>query len=519
MKTSVLFSVCLLVFVYEVAALDNGLAKTPQMGFNTWNHFWCGINETLVYDTIDAMVSSGLLAAGYKYVNLDDCWQEARYANGTIIPDRTTFPNGIQPLVEYAHSKGLMFGLYSDAGYYTCAGRPGSLGYETVDADTYAAWGVDYLKYDNCNTDGSDPKERYPVMRDALLASGRSIFFSMCEWGVEDPATWAADVGNSWRTTGDISDSWDSMLEIIEYNDQWAQYAAPGGWNDPDMLEIGNGGMTFDEYKSHFSLWCLAKAPLLIGCDITSMSAETKSILMASEVIAINQDPLGVQGAKVASYSVSPSATTYNVILSDCVGSAEQQWTVNSDYSIRSGMTGQCLDVYDCEKTDGTQVEVYDCHIGNTASCEESKNQQWTVVSGGPIKSMMSGMDNMCLDVYDFSGPKVEMWTCNGGANQQWTVESDGTIQSEGKCLTISDGSSDPTEVWAGALSDGTTAVLLFNRKPFTASITAYFSTFGMSGTVLVRDLWAQTNLGYYTDSFTSDVPAHGVVFVKMYPK
>jgi len=503
--------------VVTTNALDNGLGKKPQMGFNTWNHYWCGIDEELIYDTIDAMVSSGLLAAGYNYINLDDCWQEARYANGTIIPDRKTFPNGIKPLADYAHSRGLLFGLYSDAGYYTCAGRPGSLGYETIDANTYAAWGVDYLKYDNCNTDGTSPKVRYPVMRDALLASGRSIFYSMCEWGVEDPALWASPVGNSWRTTGDITDSWDSMLNIIEYNDQWADYAGPGGWNDPDMLEVGNGGMTFEEYKSHFSLWCLAKAPLLVGCDITNMSEETKFILMAPEVIAVNQDPLGVQGRKVASYAAS--ATAANVIISTCTGSDNQKWTVNSDYSIRSS-EGLCLDVYNCEKTDGTVVEVFDCHIGDTNACEKSTNQQWNVSSpSGTIKSMMPGMDSKCLDVYNFVGPKVEMWTCNGGENQKWTVNTDGTITSEGKCLTVSDGSEEPTEIWAAPLYDGSTAVILFNRKPFEASITAQFSLFNINGTAVVRDLWARVNVGTFTGSYTANVPGHGVVFVKLIPK
>lgn len=206
----------------------------------------------------------------------------------------------MKALADYVHSKGLKFGLYSDAGYRTCAGRPGSLGYEKIDAATYAEWGVDYLKYDNCNTDGTKPEVRYPVMRDALNATGRPIFYSMCEWGVDDPATWATPVGNSWRTTGDIEDRWDSMIAIADQNDRWWKYAGPGHWNDPDMLEVGNGGMTSGEYRVHFFLWCLMKAPLLVGCDVTKMSDETKALLTAPEVIAVNQDPLGVQGHKIA---------------------------------------------------------------------------------------------------------------------------------------------------------------------------------------------------------------------------
>jgi alpha-galactosidase len=247
------------------------------------------------------MVSTGLAKAGYKYVNMDDCWAGTRDAQGNIHPDATAFPNGVKPLADYAHEKGLLFGLYSDAGTKTCAGRPGSLHYETNDANMYASWGVDYLKYDNCNTDGSKPETRYPVMRDALNKTGRHIFYSMCEWGQDNPATWAPTVGNSWRTTGDIGDTWASMTNLIGLNDAWARYAAPGGWNDPDMLEVGNGGLTLNEQRAHFSLWCLTKAPLLIGCDITKMSNDTFEILTAPEVIAVNQDRLGVQGKRVVS--------------------------------------------------------------------------------------------------------------------------------------------------------------------------------------------------------------------------
>jgi len=242
--------------------------------------------------------SNGLKAAGYQYVNIDDGWQVARFPNKTIQPDPKNFPD-MKQLIDHVHGQGLKFGLYSDAGYYTCGDRPASLGYEDIDATTYAAWGVDYLKYDNCNTDGTKPEVRYPVMRDALNKTGRPIFYSLCEWGQDDPATWAPKVGNSWRTTGDIGDNWNSMYSRATSNDKWWKYAGPGGWNDPDMLEVGNGGMTHNEYVVHFSLWCLMKAPLLIGCDIRNMSKDTLNILTNSEVIAVNQDPLGKQGHRV----------------------------------------------------------------------------------------------------------------------------------------------------------------------------------------------------------------------------
>ena len=276
--------------------LDNGLGRTPQMGWNSWNHFHCNINQTVLKETADAFVSSGLIRFGYQYVNVDDCWAKSRDSNNEVQPDTNAFPD-FKGMVDYVHSKGLKFGLYSDAGTKTCAGRPGSLGFEKNDANTYAKWGVDYLKYDNCNSE-SPPQQRYEAMRDALNKTGRPIFYSMCEWGVENPATWAAAVGNSWRTTYDIEDNWGSMISKADSNDMWARYAGPGGWNDPDMLEVGNGGMTATEYETHFSLWCLMKAPLLIGCDVRNISSDTLRILTNHELIAINQDKLGVQGNK-----------------------------------------------------------------------------------------------------------------------------------------------------------------------------------------------------------------------------
>ena len=241
---------------------------------------------------------------GYQYVNIDDCWAASRDDKNNVQPDKEAFPD-FQGMIDYVHSKGLKFGLYSDAGTKTCAGRPGSLGYEAEDASAYANWKVDYLKYDNCHSGLYPPKTRYPVMRDALNGTGRPIFFSMCEWGDDDPAKWAGKVGNSWRTTGDISDRWSSMIGRADLNNMWASYAGPGGWNDPDMLEVGNGGMSSTEYETHFSLWCLMKSPLLIGCDVRNMSQDTLRILTNHELIGINQDQLGVQGQKVKANGTS----------------------------------------------------------------------------------------------------------------------------------------------------------------------------------------------------------------------
>jgi len=509
-------SVVLFVFFYTctVSPLPNGLGLSPQMGWNSWNHFGCGINEQLIHDTITALSKSGLAAAGYKYVNMDDCWAGTRDSNGIIHPDSKTFPNGIKPLADYAHQMGLLFGLYSDAGTNTCAGRPGSLNYEKQDANSYASWGVDYLKYDNCNNQNIPPKTRYPIMRDALNATGRHIFYSLCEWGEDNPAEWAPAVGNSWRTTGDISDNWASMTSRIDQNDKWWNYAAPGGWNDPDMLEVGNGGMTYTEYVSHFSLWALAKAPLLVGCDITKMSSQTLSILTAPEVIAVNQDPMGQQGHKVG--SELGATDTASVVIAPCEpGKASQQWKLNANKSILNVLTGSCLEIYDCETEDGAVVQVYPCHLSDHNSCAQSANQMWNISSDGVITSVMNGK---CLDVYNFEGPNVETWTCNGGPNQKWAFRSDGTLYSnEGKCLDLQGN----LEIWSGKLSGGSSAVILFNRSPSAANLTANWAQIGLPSNSrgLVRDLWKRTDLGTFTGSFSANVDGHGVVMVKITPQ
>ncbi|MGW7690014.1 NPCBM/NEW2 domain-containing protein [Streptomyces asiaticus] len=292
------------------AAPGDGLALTPPMGFNNWNSTHCRaeFNEAMVKGIADIFVAKGLKDAGYQYVNLDDCWAlPQRDANGKLVPDPVRFPNGIKAVADYVHSKGLKIGIYTSAGTKTCnsAGFPGGLGHEKSDAQQFADWGIDYLKYDNCNNQGVDAKQRYRTMRDALKAAtettGRPIVYSICEWGQNKPWEWAGEVGHLWRTTGDISDSWGSMLSIAKQNLPLAKYAGPGHWNDPDMLEVGNGGMTATEYRSHFSLWSIMAAPLLIGTDLRKANAETYEILGNHEVIAVDQDPLGKQGTVVSS--------------------------------------------------------------------------------------------------------------------------------------------------------------------------------------------------------------------------
>jgi alpha-galactosidase len=294
-------------------ALDNGLALTPPMGWNSWNKFGCNVSEDLIKSMADGMVSSGMKDAGYQFVVIDDCWQVRRDENGNIVPDAERFPSGMKALGDYIHAKGLKFGIYSDAGEKTCAGRPGSMGHEYQDALMYAKWGVDYLKYDWCHSGKRNAEEAYSTMRDALKAAGRPIVFSMCEWGTAKPWLWAADTGNLWRTTEDINDHWEGkqkykdggccalgMLDILDLQVGLEAFAGPGRWNDPDMLEVGNGGMTTNEYRAHFSLWAILAAPLIAGNDLRSMSPEIKEILTNREVIAVNQDGLGRQASRVS---------------------------------------------------------------------------------------------------------------------------------------------------------------------------------------------------------------------------
>ncbi len=326
----------------DVRALNNGLALTPPMGWNSWNKFACDVNEKVVRDAADAMVASGMRDAGYQFIVIDDCWQVDRDSKGNIIVDAKTFPSGIKALADYVHSKGLKFGIYSDAGTKTCAGRPGSWGYEFQDARQYAEWGVDYLKYDWCNNGGQNSAAAYSRMRDALAVCGRPIVFSICEWGSTKPWLWAKDVGNLWRTTGDIQDFWEGkkdwgglgVVQIIDLQDGLETYSGPGHWNDPDMLEVGNGGMTDTEYRSHFSFWCLLAAPLMAGNDLRTMNPATRDILTNKEVIAVDQDPLGKQGAKVRDDGdlevwARPLADGARAVILFNRGTKEAQITVN----------------------------------------------------------------------------------------------------------------------------------------------------------------------------------------------
>jgi alpha-galactosidase len=307
-KSTVLFLLLFAAVAVHAQKFD-GLATRPPLGWNSWNTFATNINEQLVKDIADLFVKSGLKDAGYEYIVLDDGWMaKERDAQGNLIADPVKFPNGMKAVADYVHGKGLKFGLYNCAGNKTCAGYPGSRGHEYQDARLYATWGVDFLKYDWCGAGKMNAEEAYTTMRDALYAAKRPVVFSICEWGDNQPWNWATPVGHLWRITGDISNCWNceeghgswsswGVLRILDMRKGIRKVSGPGHWNDFDMMEIGNG-MSVNEDRAHFALWSMMASPLIMGNDLRSASRETMDILENKEVIAVNQDSLGIQAMR-----------------------------------------------------------------------------------------------------------------------------------------------------------------------------------------------------------------------------
>jgi len=299
-------------FLVSLSALGQkfeNLAMTPPMGWNSWNTFGTNVDEQLIKDMTDLFIKEGLKDAGYEYIVMDDGWMAMeRDKDGNLVPDPKKFPNGLKAVSDYIHSKGLKIGIYNCAGNKTCGGYPGSRGYEYQDARSYASWDIDYLKYDWCNTGKINAEEAYKTMRDAIKAAGRPMVFSICEWGDNQPWTWAKDVGHLWRVAGDIINCWDcevghgswsswGVWKIIDMRKDIRKVAGPGHWNDFDMMEVGNG-MTDSEDRSHFAMWCMLASPLMMGNDLRKATPETLKTLSNKEVVSVNQDKIGIQGLR-----------------------------------------------------------------------------------------------------------------------------------------------------------------------------------------------------------------------------
>ena len=487
------------------------------------------------------MAESGLQSLGYEYINLDDCWQAAeRDENGRIQADPVRFPSGMKALGDYLHDKGFKFGIYSSAGFQTCQAYPASLGAETIDAEVYAEWGVDYLKYDDCYTDYGVPEKRYPPMSDALDATGRPIVYSLCEWGRANPAVWGGEISNLWRVSGDIRDDWRSILTRAAIDAPLWRYAGPGGWNDPDMLEVGNGGCTFEEYKTHFSLWAMLKSPLLIGNDVRSMTKgdETWNILSNKDVIDINQDSLGWQARRIWS-DRSEHNPIFNgrgdrLIAARCADSdnnnklqhddlEDQKWTFQEDGTIVSHSTGLCLverdndnDISSDDKDELLSSHMYDGSsvssiseldfmlgkgIVTTDSCSNATKWDVGMKTGGAIISRSSGH---CLEVEAnpliifTDGKRLKTGKCmpsfykdkkfvNIRENQGWTQPkgANGALLMnlyQRQCLTVDRDA--PLglrqEIWSTTLSNGDLAVLMFNKGKLPAHMSVSWDQLGL---------------------------------------
>ena len=390
-----------------------------------------------------------------------------RTKRGELAPNATTFPSGMRALSDRVHAMGLQFGIYSSAGFKTCQGLPASLGHEKQDAASFAAWGVDLLKYDNCFSDGTKPEVRYPVMRDALNATGRRVFYALCEWGVDGPAAWAREVGNSWRTTIDIEDTWLSVQLNLELSAGLADAAGPGGWNDMDMLEVGNGGLSAAEERAHFSLWAALKSPLLLGCDLTTADAATLQLVSNPEVIAVSQDARSAQARRV--WSSAPGAASALAFrhVADAEVAGAALWR-EGDYSL-AGARAVCA-------LGGTHC------IAFTLASESADPEQ-----------------RVRTRVFSAGAPAPD-------------APANTTAQTYMKCGAATD--VDWREVWAGPLADGAVAVVLFNRDAHPQCITARWADIGLCDAqpARVRDLWRREHLGTATGNFTATVEPHGAL-------
>ncbi|KAA2266559.1 hypothetical protein F0L68_02140 [Solihabitans fulvus] len=435
-------------------ALPNTLANTPPMGWNDWNAFGCGVDEQLVTQTADTLVSNGMRDAGYTYVNIDDCWMARnRDGNGNLVPDPVKFPHGITAVADYVHARGLKLGIYESAGTLTCQSYPGSLGHETQDAALFASWQVDYLKYDNCNNQGVSATQRYTAMRDALRATGRTIGYSICNWGEAGPWNWGPATGNLWRTTGDISDNWGSVASIFGQNAPLYQHAAPGAWNDPDMLEVGNGGMTDTEYRTHFSLWAEMAAPLIAGTDLRKASAATLAIYLNQDVIGVDQDSLGAQGHVIAtggstSVLTKPLANgDAAVLLVNTGGAAATIATTAAAAGVAPAASYGLRDLWSHQNGSTTgsisaTVPAHGAAMYRVSGGGSAVSAPYRTYSSGGQAGFAQSADHLTL-----SGSGADAWT---GVDQYQATYQAGVF-GDGSSTTVRLTAQQPTDPWAKA--------------------------------------------------------------------
>lgn len=480
----------------------------------------------------------GLRDAGYKTVSVDDCWAKSRDPTTNVIQaDPVTFPSGMKALADYAHARGLKFGLYSSNSPKTCAGRPGSFGFEYLDAQTYASWGVDLLKYDNCgNQDIIGPPERgYAVMRDALNASGRPIFFAACEWAVDFPSTWMAPVANSWRTTYDVQNSWECVLPHVDWTNVYAKYSGPGHFADMDILEVGNGVLTPAEERAHMSLWAIMKSPLLIGCDLSTPGCTAALPLFLNKgLLAISQDALGVQATRLASWGVQglpfgksgkcgTEELPQNTVIAPCDPKDPlQQWTILANGTIKNGARGECLQLDSGQGGCCSQAwEVWTNNVASAmcndpASCCASHQELWQRTPEGLLINNASGQ---CLTVHAGGMVNVGASPCTLALQglQTWDYRGDtGQFVSSASppgsttpsCLARTpDVQGGAQEVWGGPLAGGDRVALFFNRNDVGGvNITADVTLLGFlpGASVKVYDVLGDVDLGVATGEVTA---------------
>ncbi|KAH3756477.1 glycoside hydrolase family 27 protein [Pelomyxa schiedti] len=513
-------------FGIGVGALDNGLALTPPMGFNTWYGYECSylMNENIVKESADIMVKTGLAELGYVYVNLDDCFISKRDANGVLQADPLTFPSGMKSLADYIHSLGLKFGLYTDRGNNTCAGRPGSGGYETIDAQTYSSWGVDFVKEDSCyaSQDHETAFYEYGLMRDALNETGRPMLFSLCGW-YDWYAPEGASLGNMWRTGPDDS-NWAGILDNLDILSYVYEYAGSGGWNDPDMLlnndPEGNLRLTELQTRTQFNLWSVTASPLIISSDIRKMTTYIEETWTNSEVIAINQDIGGKAGWRLQGDDLG-SAGTY-VKVKPCNTSSTAQWWV-WDYIMEGTISNYndqlCINMANCQES---PVILYECVAGPCVTCcAQLKNQQWTFDSA--TGALTSQMDGHCLTIGDSAGSLL-LTECETPISsvQTWKETQAGndasifSITQNGDTYCLSAPVPETQNVWGRPLQSGDFAIVFVNTGVTDADITCSDSCWKQTGfdsttTVYVRDVWQHGNIGQTAGSITANaVPANG---------